>query len=551
VVNNYYTLLRLSHEFNNLLSGSRILHATTWIKHTLDISLQTRENHVTRLIISCLPTKNFIYAEISTPHKKGANVLPEIVGKEVKVIGITPNERQLFVEFTEHDCLKINLFGSTANIYYNKPDGTMADSFLKPSTNLREKSEPIKKSVNLPLSSDDLRSRFLKLEGRWVDRLPKCIPTVDSTLSREILYRYHLACGKNSPDNISNDDQIDFDLLFRIFSEVKEELLTTYPRIYFSEQDGTPIAFGLIEMRHLQNVRFKRYESVNQCVRDFVVTSAKAKKVIDLKNAALRKLNKRITFLKRTLEKIDSDLKENRADKYHAFGKYLMSHLEDFKQGDTSIHTADENAEIRLDPALNPVQNAQVYFNKAKHARLSIQQAEQRKIQILKELRSVETLLTQTSEKNDNFVTLAGSTASDREFLDSLIEVAKDKNDQPSPFREFKKNGYKIYVGKNAKSNELLTFSFAKPNDVFLHARGVSGSHVIIRNSSREYPQKEVLQFAACIAAYYSKARTSTLVPVAYTMRKFIRKAKGKSGTVVLDREEVLFAKPEINIGEH
>lgn len=106
--------------------------------------------------------------------------------------------------------------------------------------------------------------------------------------------------------------------------------------------------------------------------------------------------------------------------------------------------------------------------------------------------------------------------------------------------------GYKIYVGKDAKNNDRLTFGFAKPNDIFLHARGVSGSHVIIRNSSREFPQKPILQFAASIAAHYSKARTSGIVPVVYSMRKFVKKAKGKPGAVLLDREEVILVKPEI-----
>lgn len=116
------------------------------------------------------------------------------------------------------------------------------------------------------------------------------------------------------------------------------------------------------------------------------------------------------------------------------------------------------------------------------------------------------------------------------------------------PFREFEKNGYKIFVGKDAKNNDNLTFGYAKPNDIFLHARGVSGSHVIIKNPTREFPQKPVLQYAASIAAHYSKARTSRIVPVAYTMRKFVKKAKGEPGAVLIDREEVIYVKPEIPI---
>jgi predicted ribosome quality control (RQC) complex YloA/Tae2 family protein len=137
-------------------------------------------------------------------------------------------------------------------------------------------------------------------------------------------------------------------------------------------------------------------------------------------------------------------------------------------------------------------------------------------------------------------------TSADVEAITLMSKREKAREEARTPFREFETNGYKIYVGKDAKNNDELTFGFAKPNDVFLHARGVSGSHVIIRNGSREYPQKQVLEFAASIAAHYSKARTSGIVPVAYTMRKFVKKAKGQPGAVLLDREEVIYVKPGI-----
>jgi predicted ribosome quality control (RQC) complex YloA/Tae2 family protein len=105
--------------------------------------------------------------------------------------------------------------------------------------------------------------------------------------------------------------------------------------------------------------------------------------------------------------------------------------------------------------------------------------------------------------------------------------------------------GYVLLVGKDARSNDELTFHAAKPHDVWLHARGVEGAHGIIPLSSRQLPPHSVIEQAAAIVAYYSAARGSRYVPVSWTQRKYLRKPK-KSGAGVVDllREWVVFVEP-------
>jgi len=534
MLNNYYTLLHLSQEFSGLLSGAKILQASTRSKHVLDILFETQNENTSKLVISCLPQDNFIFMEHYAARKlKGANVLHEIVGKVTRLAGVVVNERQLYIEFSDQTFLRINLFGSAANAYYADSVGKIINSFLKPSANIGKKLAIDANSMNFPANGDDLQSRFENVTGELAHRLSKCIPTVDATLAREISYRYHL--------NNKSGHQINFEILYKIFFWIRDELLTPSPRIYFSEKDSTMVAFGLIELKHLQLNNFKRYDSVNKCVRDFAIDFDRNKKTQIVKANLVGRVNIKINSIRRTLAKIESDLSNSRAEKYQIFGEYLMAHLGDVKQGDTSVFIDESKTEIKLDPALKPVQNAQIFFDKAKHARLSTRQAEQRKKELTKELRQVEALMEQVEKHGEaDIVKSLKSDGTASRLISSGDEGAH------SSFREFEKNGYRIYVGKDAKNNDALTFGFAKPNDVFLHARGVSGSHVIIRNPSREYPQKEIIQFAASIAGHYSKARTSNIVPVAYTMRKFVKKAKGKPGAVFLDREEVVLVKPEI-----
>ena len=124
------------------------------------------------------------------------------------------------------------------------------------------------------------------------------------------------------------------------------------------------------------------------------------------------------------------------------------------------------------------------------------------------------------------------------------------ENDIKSKFRQYLlEKKYRVYVGKDSKSNDLLTLKFAKQNDYWFHARAVSGSHVVLKNDNpKEGMPKNILKLAASIAAYHSKAKTAGMVPVSYTQKKYVVKKKGmEAGKVALLKEEILIVKPEIN----
>ena len=117
------------------------------------------------------------------------------------------------------------------------------------------------------------------------------------------------------------------------------------------------------------------------------------------------------------------------------------------------------------------------------------------------------------------------------------------------PFRIFTvAGGFQVWAGKSSENNDLLTMKYAKPNDLWFHARGSSGSHVVLRvGTGKGEPARQAIEQAAAIAAYYSKMKTSALVPVAMTERKYVRKPKGASaGTVMIEREKILFVRPTL-----
>ena len=114
-------------------------------------------------------------------------------------------------------------------------------------------------------------------------------------------------------------------------------------------------------------------------------------------------------------------------------------------------------------------------------------------------------------------------------------------------FRIYKlADGTEVWVGKNDRSNDLLTLKFTEDNDLWFHVRGASGAHTVLKvTDSSVKPSKDTVHSAAAIAAYYSKARNAKKVTVAYTEGKYVNKYRGaKTGSVVVKNEKIVKVEP-------
>jgi len=122
----------------------------------------------------------------------------------------------------------------------------------------------------------------------------------------------------------------------------------------------------------------------------------------------------------------------------------------------------------------------------------------------------------------------------------------------PHPRRFTLPGGWIVLVGRSNRENDALTHGMARPEDIWLHARGVAGSHVVLRRGGRKDPPgKRVIEQAAAIAAYFSKARTSGMAPVLYTEKRHVRKPrKGAPGLAICTREKVVMVEPRLPAGE-
>jgi predicted ribosome quality control (RQC) complex YloA/Tae2 family protein len=196
-----------------------------------------------------------------------------------------------------------------------------------------------------------------------------------------------------------------------------------------------------------------------------------------------------------------------------------------------NIIMANLHTLVKLDKTLTPQANAEAYYKKARREKNRVDEL-QKKIEASQA--AVLRLQNEITQIEQNPLPLV----QEKTF-------SKKTREESSPHRAFSYHGFSIWVGKTAAGNDQLTLKHAHKEDLWLHAKGVSGSHVVIRHQHGKPFTKQVILFAAQLAAYYSKARGSILVPVIYTKRKFVRKPRGaEPGAVQVEREEMVMAQP-------
>ena len=194
---------------------------------------------------------------------------------------------------------------------------------------------------------------------------------------------------------------------------------------------------------------------------------------------------------------------------------------------------------ISLKPNQKPQDLAASLYRKSKNRQMEIDQLEKTLAAKKAQAQSLQSLLDRLQEAQD-FRALKEFKKEHKEYLPvSKMEVS-------SPFKVFEVEGYTVWVGKSAKDNDEMLRNFVHKDDLWLHARQVPGSHVVIRGKGMPTVPEKVVERAASLAAFYSKLKTDSLSPVIVTEVKFVRKVKGSSpGSVVVDREKVILVAPK------
>ncbi|WP_164669064.1 Rqc2 family fibronectin-binding protein [Virgibacillus doumboii] len=258
----------------------------------------------------------------------------------------------------------------------------------------------------------------------------------------------------------------------------------------------------------------------------------------------------------RKLKKHEKTIKKaESADRFQHLGELLTAHMHMVKHGDEAVTVIDyydpEQKEIiiELNPNKTPSENAQGYFKTYQKLKTSRQKVKQQIKKANNEITYLEQLLQQIDTAREDDIEEIRDELREEGYLKKQKQ-GKNKNKQlkPNPEKYTASDGTSILVGKNNKQNEYVTTRLAHRDDIWLHTKDIPGSHVVIRDKD---PSEDTMLEAAQLAAYFSKSRQSSSVPVDYTRIRHVKKPNGaKPGYVTYDNQKTLFVTPEQAIAE-
>lgn len=305
-------------------------------------------------------------------------------------------------------------------------------------------------------------------------------------------------------------------------------------------QDGRVVAFSVYPITHLDG--WQPIESVSAALAEFYGTPTGTEAYAAAKAPVLEALGEARAKLRAKLASLQSAMTDDRErEQIKLAGEMILAYQYAITHGQTTLSAEYEDGQppltIKLDPTLTPLENAQAYFaryNKAKRA-----------------LDDVPTLIKHTQNELDHLDLLAADLemASNWPEIDEVQAILIHKGlwkptggrrmgmAVSAPLRLVTREGVVVWVGRNSRQNELVTFGKGQGEDLWLHVRGVPGAHVVVKSDGRVIPDS-VVELAASLAAYYSTRRTDGKVPVDVTQVKYVRKIKGAAQGMVTYRNE-------------
>lgn len=545
MVTSYHTLKALAENWNQDLVGCIVGDAYSQSKDELTLALAKPEK---TWMVRAATRSPFQYLFRTQGYNKArrnvATLFKSAFDKTVKSVRIADRDRIIYVDLDDGSFFQFMLFGSSANVLLVNAEGLVVEAF-------QHQDKLVNKPALLPNPAPPIDT-FERFDERWrADRktmaraLSSAMPFFNAILAQEVCLRAEVTAV--NPAACSEECRR---ALFEEAVRLQGELNHPTPRIYW---DGDRVVqFALTELKVHAGLSEEIFEDVDKALSVFIRRKL-GQRGFDAVYVPLEKaLSGACKQYQSRLETMLTSLsEESRADRYERWGHLLMAaqaavpaRVEKVDVPD--LFDADKMVTIPLDVKLSGIANAQKYYEKARQTRQARSHAEERLL--LTEQRAEEaSLLLEEVRKLTTRSEVLKFEKDNAERLAPFLGQQASEAVQQVPFRRFELgSGYEVWVGKNAKQNDALTFSHARKFDFWLHARGVPGSHTVLRRPGRtSQPDKRIKAQAAAIAAYYSKARGSHLVPVIMTERKYVRKPRGAAlGAVIVEKEEVLIVEP-------
>lgn len=384
-------------------------------------------------------------------------------------------------------------------------------------------------------SADEICERIEALGGD--DRaVLTAIQGISPIIARELVYR-----------SSENDIKTQTEYLKELVEEGRGEPTLVY------KADGSPMDFCFMDIRQYEGaLKVKRFDSYSELLDTFFSDRDRIARM-RAKSSDLSKL------LANTVDRLSRKINLQRADlkkcadreQLRIKGDLLQANLYRIERGSSAVTVenfyAEDNAPItiKLDPTKSPAMNAQRFYkeyNKAKTRELMLTKQIEKATEELSYIESVQDMLSRCETEAE--LSAIRSELREQGYIRAAKGTSKRK-DKPLPPIEYKSSdGFRILVGRNNKQNDQLTLRMAAKNDIWLHTKGIHGTHVIIVGEGREISDTAITE-AARIAAAHSKGRDSSQVPVDYTRVKNVSKPNGAlPGKVIYVKYNTVYVTP-------
>jgi predicted ribosome quality control (RQC) complex YloA/Tae2 family protein len=517
VYNNYYFLRQLSAQLENILKGFTLVSCFSQNRDELIIEFNnSQQSFFIKASLhpqfSCLSFPD----SFNRAKKNSIDLFPDTILRKVTGVRQYKNERSFSILLENHLQMIFKMHGSRSNILLVEED-TVRQIFRN------------HLGVDIEIDVHQL--------DREIDWSKEAFLAHLTDLSK-----LYFTFGKEVWEYLreKNFNEVSPEQKWMLIQEVIQQL--SQSRFFILEKENR-LLFSLLQFGNVVDQFSSPILAVNEFFNRFTVDTAFSSE----KHSIVKQLQDQLSSAKSYIGKNKQKLIELEGDHhYQQWADLIMANLHRIKQGTERIevenfYNENKQVEIPLKKDLSGQRNAEILYRKGKNQQIEIQKIREAIAKREKEIGQLE----QSLHETENITEL-------KELRKSTANVAvssRKGKEEPLPFHEFEFKGYKIWVGKNAENNDKLTLKYSFKEDLWLHAKDVPGSHVIIKYQSGKVFPKDVIERAAELAAYNSKRKTDSLCPVAFTPKKFVRKRKGDpAGAVVVEREEVILVEPKLSI---
>lgn len=524
-MNNFYVLIYLTRELKARYTPFIFRRSLSPNKNIWEAEISVHDKK-SRLVFSSHPSDTALFTERFRPMKKKnvTSFFRSAEGQIVNDVQLADNDRVISFSLTDETQLVFQLFGNHPNIFFVR-NGIIEESFKSPAKHIGTALEEPRKSSPMKPLDNSMNAR-------------QAILATDSAFPRHLIQPVikHYGLRGKSPQQTR-------ELTLRL----QHEMLNHAEFRVLEDGNICLIPFDKLPVPNLQV-----FNTAEEAIRYAFYRTSGERRLAARKSRIEPSLEKTRNKLSRSIKQLENSGKAlERSVKYEQFGHLLMARAHEEVPPGTSKVTVknfyDENSpvEIVIQPEKTLAENAGHYYRKSAAAIKNAEESERR-------LRKSEKALKEVFRLEESFQNIQRvyefddwMKANEKSMKDLGI-LSSEAAQQSLPFRKIEADSYEIWIGRNSRSNDKLT-SMAHKEDIWLHARGVSGSHVVIRmNNNKEFPPRKVLLKAAAIAAWNSKARGSALAPVIVTKKKYVSKPKrAPAGSVRVQKESVEMVEPK------